>query len=356
MSASAISERQPHALRLAASTSSVMSLRALLEAFARAGGKPAALLRRIGVPAEALREPDDRVPLDALLRAWELAPELVGDDAFGLHVGARLPRGSFGLIEYLARTSATLGEGLERVVRFQRLLHDRARLSLALSDAQATISARIADLPGGAPRHFNEATITALLSTARDMTGVDIVPLEIAFQHAEPGSLAEHRRILRAPVRFGAAQNLVVVPRASLELRLRDADAGLVAVLERCAQHALARLPPISDGLRLCSELIATQIAAGARPNIDYIARELALSPRSLQRVLSESGSSFRDLVDDVRKELAIAWLTSSNEAAAQIGYRLGYADTSAFHHAFRRWTGKTVGEFRRLAREGQRA
>jgi AraC-like DNA-binding protein len=183
---------------------------------------------------------------------------------------------------------------------------------------------------------------------ARDMIGADLAPLEVCFQHPEPASTREHRRLLRAPIRFGEPQQQIILPRAMLELRLREADAALAAVLDRCVAHALARLPPLS-GVTLCRELIAAQIHIGVQPRVGYIARELALSPRSLQRVLAESGLTFREVVDEVRKQLAIAWACHSGEHAAQIGYRLGYADSSAFHHAFRRWTGHTVGELRRL-------
>lgn len=276
--------------RLAASTSSVVNLIALLDAFASTGGKPASLLRRIGVAAEILRQLDARIPFDALLRAWELAPAMVGDDAFGLHMGEGVRRGAFALVEYVARASATL---------------------------------------------------------ARGMTGVDLAPLEVTFEHREPASLVEHRRVLRARLWFSAPQNQIVLRRSLLELPLREADPSLAAVLDRCVAHALERLPPIS-GVVLCRELIASQIGAGIRPRVSYIARELALSPRSLQRVLGDSGLTFRDVVDDVRKQLALAWASNSSEQAAQIAYRLGYADASAFHHAFRRWTGHTVSELRR--------
>ena len=325
-----------------------MSLRALLDAFARAGGKPATLLRRIGVSAETQRRSDARIPFDALLRAWEIAPGLADDDAFGLHVGSGLRRGAFGLLEYCARASATLRDAVERLVRYQRLAHDRARFALSTSGPRATLSAWIVGLPAGGPRHFNEHVAAALLTTARDMTGVDFEPLEVAFQHREPRSLVEHRRVLRAPLRFGAPQNQITVPAAVLDLPLRESDPALVAVLDDCASDALARLPPISDGLKLCRDLIAAQVAAGVSPRIGYIARELAVSQRSLQRALHTAGWTFRDIVDDVRRELALALTIETTDRAAQIAHRLGYAEPSAFHSAFRRWTGHTVSELRR--------
>ena len=334
--------------RLVSSTSSVLSLRLLLDAFARAGSTRTTLLRRLGVPASALERLDGRIPFDALLRGWELAPALAEDADFGLHAAADLERGSLGLLEYLGRASSTLGEAIERLVRYQRLLHDRARLTLSTSAGHTTLSARLSGLPTGGPRHFHEAFAASLLTLARAATGGEVTPVEVLFQHPEPASLDGHRRMFHAPVRFGALLNQLVFARATMELPLREADPALAALLERCAERALEALPPVSDGLRLCRELVATQIADGELPRIRYIARELALSPRSLQRVLSENHVSFRDLVDDVRKELAVAWASTTGEHAAQMAYRLGYADASAFHHAFRRWTGHTISEFRR--------
>jgi AraC-like DNA-binding protein len=337
----------PRSAQLAASTSSVLTLRVLVDALARAGGRPALLLRRIGVPADVLRHIDARIPFDALLRAWELAPKMVGDDAFGLRLAASARRGSFGMLEYAARASDTLGDALDRRVRYQPVLHDRARFTVACAGERATIFMRIADLPSGAPRHFNEAIIAALLRLAREMTGFELTPHEVAFQHPAPAALHEHRRVLRVPLYFGAPQNHIVVQRSVLELPLREADPALAAVLDHSMDRALERTPTLS-GIALCRELVASQIGAGGQPTVSYIARELSLSQRSLQRVLSENGLTFREVVDDVRKEIAIAWASHTDEQASQIAYRLGYADASAFHHAFRRWTGHTVREFRR--------
>jgi AraC-like DNA-binding protein len=346
---------QPRPLTLAASTSSPLSLTIILDAVARAGGKPQVVLRRVGLTADLLRRSDARVPFDALMRAWEIAPEIVRDDAFGLHVGSSLPRGAFGLLEYSARTSATLRGAIDRLVEYQRLLNDRARFALSVSGSQATLSAWIAGATTAGPRHFHEAMAAALISLARDATGVDIVPLEVAFPHAVPRSTAEHRRLLRCPLRFAAPQAQIVISRAALDLPLREHDPALARVLDDCCARAISRLPPIADGVRLCRELIAAQVRAGESPRIGLIARELALSPRSLQRALHAAGWTYRSIVDDVRREVAVSLVTGSDEHAAQIAYRLGYADASAFHNAFRRWTGHTVTEVRqrraRLAR-----
>jgi AraC-like DNA-binding protein len=348
MTAPQLRSRASEPPHLSASTAAVASLRVLLDAVALAGGSAQVLLRRIGLPAEVARRRTGRIPFEALLRGWEIAAELVGDDAFGLHVGIGLPRGAFGLVEFAVRSSDTLRHATSRLVRYQRLVNDRIRFSLSLGGSQATLSAWIAGRPAGGPRHFNEALVASLVTLARQMTGVDLVPNEVRFPHAAPASTAEHRRILRCPVLFGARRIEVVVPRALFDLPLRSADPPLAAVLDECAGRAVESLPPASDGIRLCRELVASQLGAGSPPRIGYIARELAVSPRSLQRVLHAAGWSFRSIVDDVRRDLAVALASETAETAAQIAYRLGYADASAFHTAFRRWTGHTVSEVRR--------
>jgi AraC-like DNA-binding protein len=336
---------------LTAATSSALSLQALLDAVARRGGAPAQLLRTVGIPPEALNEPDARIPFAALVSAWEIAPRLVGDPALGLHMGAELARGAFGLVEYAARASDRLEDAIARLVRYQRLLHDRARFALVPAGADAALTISIAGAGGPGPRHFHEAMAAALLALARDMTGVAIEPVEVRFTHAAPADTGEHRRLLGPRLRFAAPGNALVVTAATLALPLREGDPGLARVLDHAADHALARLPPLADGVRLCRELIGARIAAGVEPRIGAVARELAVSARSLQRVLTAAGWSFRTLVDDVRRELAIGLVADSDEQAAQIAFRLGYRGASAFHHAFRRWTGDSVGAWRRRAR-----
>jgi AraC-like DNA-binding protein len=336
-----------HHMQLASSTSSIASLRVLVDACAALGADTRLFLRRLQVPAALLRDDDARIAFATLMRAWELAPEMVGDPALGLHLGSRIPRGSFGLVEHAARASRTLGDAIRCLLAYQRLLHDRVGFSLALQGSRAVLGARVTGWPGGGPRHYNEALIALLLTRARELTGTNLTPLEIAFEHRAPAARAEHRRILRAPLRFGAAQNQLVLPATALALPLRERDDTLAAVLDRFARAELARLGPASDGIHLCRGMLLTLVAAGHVPRLADLADNLGASTRSLQRLLATEGWTFRALLDDVRRELALASAERSDDSAAEIAYRLGFGDASALHHAFRRWTGTTLGDYR---------
>ncbi|HYY42110.1 MAG TPA: helix-turn-helix domain-containing protein, partial [Pyrinomonadaceae bacterium] len=168
----------------------------------------------------------------------------------------------------------------------------------------------------------------------------------VSFQHPQPADTTEHRRIFRAPVHFDQPRNELVLDRALLALPLARADAGLCALLDRHAQELLARLPQRDDTTAQVRRLLSDALSGGD-PNIAAVARQLGLSARTLQRKLRAEGTSYQDLLDLMRRDLARRYLQERDMAVCEVAYLLGFSGPSAFHRAFRRWTGVTPKEFR---------
>jgi AraC-like DNA-binding protein len=190
---------------------------------------------------------------------------------------------------------------------------------------------------------------------ARQATGADFAPVEVRFRHGAPADPSEHRRLFRAPLRFESGMNGVVLRRDLLDAPLVKADAGLCAVLERHAAELLRRIPHATVLSERVRQLVAKDLASGV-PSAGAVARGLSMSRRSLQRHLRADGTSHRDLVDTLRRELAMAYLAERRIAVAEVAFLLGFSEASAFHRAFKRWSGTTPAEYRRSRRPRARA
>ena len=322
--------------------------RSIVEYAAARGVDLGDVMAAAGIDAATMERPDARIPADADDRIWQAAIERLADPDLGLHLaeGAISAR-SLGVVGYLTRSSATVGQALARARRFHRLIKDGGDLRLIPDESGITVSERPHEGPW--PRAIAETIVANYVTLARAWTGEQLIPLEVRFQHARPRS-GEHERIFGCPVRFGAPDNAVKFADDDLRRRLRTADSQLLAYLESWAEERLAALAP--------SRTFADDVRLAVRDCLDHehsvevgaVARRLGTSPRSLQRRLLEQGVTFRTLVDAIRRHRAAA-LLGADASISDVADRLGYSDARAFRRAFRRWTGQTPSTGKRLER-----
>jgi AraC-like DNA-binding protein len=331
-------------------TSSVVILRALAAAVSAAGGDAVAYLGRIGLLPETLADVEARVPVRVTARAWELAAEGAGDPDFGLNLIQQMPTGTFDLVEYAMRSCATYGEALEHMARYYGLLEDAAEIAVERDGGRAHIVHRIVDPRWTAPRHGVEAVVASWVVRARRVAGATFTLREVWFRHAAPADVSAHRRLFRAPLRFGAPDSGIAFDRAWLDVPQPTADPCLREVLDRQAEALLARAPAAA-GLVARARRALVQALPDGKLGVTDIARRLGTSGRSLQRRLAEENTSFQEVLAVVRRQLAVSYLDDGRMSTAEIAFALGFSEARAFHRAFRRWTGKTPQAHRRLAR-----
>jgi AraC-like DNA-binding protein len=315
-----------------------------------AGGDPGALIRRFGLPATAEHDGEVVLPLEklhALLDAAELAAR---DPFLGLHVAVELRRGAYGLLEFSCRSAPTLGEALRRIVRYISLLNEIIEVTLVERGGEAIIEQRIAGEPLTVGRHGNEFFVALLLSQARRLTGASVVPSRAWFAHPAPRDRSELDALVgTSRLEFERERNGMALPRALLELPIRTADPPLLALLDEQAQAALQLRASPSRFLGQVRQSVRDRLRDGV-PALGDAARALGMSPRTLQRRLSDEGTSFAALVDGVREELARRYVKDATMPLGEIAFMLGYSELSAFLRAFKRWTGKTPSETRSAA------
>jgi len=287
-----------------------------------------------------------RIPHRTALALLDNAVAVSGDPGFALHAGAGAQPGEFGLVEMLARTAPTLGASMHAAARYLPLLHDGALVVIEREGEQALWRHRLRpDLAESAAAH--EYVVAAFNFMALRMLGLDVAPLQVCFMHAAPPHAELHAPLFKTEVRFGCPTNALVFPALALDLPLRTADAPMHALLTRYADEQLARLPTLQPFARHVRELLRSRLASDA--SLTDVAETLHMSESTVRRRLVAEGTSHSELLDGLRREVALELLAQADLDVAEVGFRLGFAHPPAFHRAFKRWYGMSPSEHRAL-------
>ena len=310
----------------------------------------AAPIRRL--PGIVTNDPDRRVSESTAEGVWRLAAAITKDDAIGVHLAEWLPRGGLDLIEYAVRSSSSLGSGLERFARYGCLVSDRVAARTEANDNGLQLI--IGDVGSSALHPARaEFALALALKLARDVTGVPIVPLQVAFSHHRPDDDSGHRRFFRVPVRFAAGANTMIVSAIDVARPLPEADAALSAIVRRRLDQVLpGAVLPTSASLSARVRRMLVEDLGQTTLTADSVAKALAMSRRTLTRRLGEESTSFRAILDDVRAELSRALLQDRSLSIADVAFFLQYSEPAAFHRSFRRWTGETPQHYRSVKAE----
>lgn len=331
-------------------TAAVQNVRMVVAVAMSRGVAPGPLLAAAGLDVTALLATDGRVPAEPALRAWTIAAERCADPWFGLSVADQLRPDHLGGLTLTALGSATLGDGLRRLSRYFHLVNQWAELRLVEDATRIRIRLEIAHGTVEALRHPTECFLATLLKVSRRAIGSALVPLEVAVRHHAPPAHPDdepYRRAFGVLPRFGADAYEVVLPRAALGLATRTPDAALVEHGERHLRRLLDELPRIETITGQVRREILEELRTG-EVSLRRIAARLRTSERTLQRRLEREGTSLHELLDEVRRRLALRHLAESRESIAEISFLLGFGEVRAFHRAFKRWTGSTPAAFRR--------
>lgn len=327
----------------------------VLDFVAGAGGPTAALRDEAGILPADLASSRRLLDLDQIVTLLNAAARELGDNEFGLHVGARFALATLGPFSYAVLNAPTVGVGLANLARyFPALVQGLGMPPLEVDGETATVAIPpIGSADPIALRHLVEGGLVILVRMMRRLRGADWQPIDVSFQHDAPADTREHARLICPRLRFGCATASIRFDAGDLRAEVPGADRYLLPIAERQLQDALEPMEDSDPWLSGVEILVASRVCDG-HPAIRSVASQLGLSVRTLQRRLEERGVLYRDLVARVRSQLAHSYLEESASELEEIAFLLGYSELSAFDHAFRRWTGETPRAFRRKA--GSRA
>jgi len=197
----------------------------------------------------------------------------------------------------------------------------------------------------GVPFESIDALVGAQLRMCRSLIGRDFSPRHIELRRPRPAAIDDFERLFRTPLLFGAAQNRLVFDGAGIESPLDGANPDLALRADAIALQYLARIE--RDNIQARVREVLMQRLQRAEPSQDEVAEHLCMSARTLQRKLGESGTTYKEILDETRHSLALLYLSAPHHSLSEITYLLGFSSGSSFTRAFRRWTGQSPSNWR---------
>src|SRR3954471_9292525 len=262
-----------------------------------------AVLARAGLDTAMLSRKGARIPFDAHVALLEHAAAAARDPCFGLHLGAALHPRDLGLIGYLGANAATLGDVLHVAAKYLPLLTEGTRVEVVTTGERVRVEQHLLDAAGASSRQVAGLGASSLVRVARLLTGTMLAPAWIELPFDSRDDETEHRRVLGAPVRLGQPRTAVVLELQQLALRAVGADPDLFDLLEQVCRERVGAPEP--QDLRSRAENVIIELLPYSTPSLERVARRLGTSSRSLGRRLAEEGTSFKELLDELRRELA---------------------------------------------------
>lgn len=331
-------------------TFSIAIVRDIVQYVVAQGVVASDLYRATQIDPSWLDDPDRQIGGEVLKNLWREAVLQTGDRNLGLHIGEAFDLAAIGIVGYVLLNCKTYGQVLEKLSQYTRLFsqgiaihhHVAAGWVHCDCDIVGTVKNYLLD----EPRHPIESTFAALITATQQLTGHRLKAKAIWFQHPCSADVSEHGRIFQAPVQFSQAANRIIFPAACLDWPVRSANPTLLSVFER---HASTMLNAQTEA-QTYRQQVTTAIAhhlQGEVPSVEAIARHLMVSVRQLQRELQTENTSYQQLLDEIRKELALSQLKLPGTSIHDLAFLLGFSEPSAFHRAFKRWTGQTPRSFR---------
>jgi AraC-like DNA-binding protein len=319
--------------------------------FAAARGHDAeALSERVGISLSALRESDARVPYPVVATLGIHLETVLQDPNWGLHLATDVRDAKhFDVGVLMLMASPNVRGALERLVRFQRYWGDGDRAQLVPAAGGACLRYVAPSALTRSARHTDECALAEVVLGVRTLTGTTASPRAVRFRHAAPRDVAEHRALFDCALQFDASHVETEWGDDVLALAMPHANATYCHMFESQVSAALGRLPE-RPGVSAAVRDIARTALSGGRCTLAGTARSLAITPRTLQRRLKAEQTSFEEVVEALRRELALAYL-DQDFPLREVAWLLGYRDASAFHFAFKRWHGATPEQVRRVRR-----
>jgi AraC-like DNA-binding protein len=317
-----------------------------VKAFGRAldaaGCDGPALLAEAGFDLGHLGGPDARCPLAKTGKLWQAALEATGDEAFGVKLASYFTHTAFHALGYGLSASSTLKEAFERVQHYSHVVSDAVgyRFYRCGAEYHFYIEPRTE-----VPIESIDALVGMHLRMCRSLIGRDFSPLSVELRRPRPRVIDDFERLWRAPLCFAAEHNRLRLDRESIERTLDSGNPELARLSDAVSARYLARIERHNVDARVRT-LLAQRLQHG-EPTQEEVAQILNVSARTLQRKLGDSGTTFRRIVDETRRALALAHFSMPQMSVNEVTHLLGFSCSSSFTRAFRRWTGLSPSAWR---------
>ena len=317
-------------------------VKALGRALDAAGCDGPALLTEAGFDLRELDGPDTRCPLAKIGHLWRIALAATGDPAFGLKLTRQYKHTTFHALGYGLSASSTLKEAFERIQRFSHVVSDAVEYQFVrVGNEYHFIMEPATDVPV----ESIDALVGMYLQLCRSLIGRQFTPLSVELRRPRPAVVDDFERLWRAPLVFGAEQNRLRFAQVGIETLLDSGNPELARQSDAISSRYLARIERYNIEAQVREVL--TRRLQDSEPSQEDVADLLNMSARTLQRKLGESGTTFKEILDETRHALALSYLSTPQYSVNEITHLLGFSCSSSFIRAFRRWTDLSPSDWR---------
>lgn len=302
-----------------------------------------AIARQVGINVDIAYKPNERIETSKLQKVWQIAVDESGDQCIGLTYAKLLQPASLCGLGLSWITSDTLKDSINRLIRFQRAISTATEFSLnELDDCYQVIFRSNLKEPVDVSY---DAAIAALFQMCKITYGPELKAEKVSISHSKPDCAEQFNDFFGVSVEFNAKESQIFFNKQTFETKLTSSNPDLARMNDQIVIKYLNSFDKTNISMRV-REHIIEQLTNGI-PQQDQIAISLNLSLRSLQRKLSDEGTSYKEILDDTRLQLSKQYLMGSNRPIIEIGFLLGFSEPGNFARAFRRWTGASPHEYR---------
>jgi AraC-like DNA-binding protein len=300
----------------------------------------------VGLTLEVIADPEERLSVRSQVALLDEAALALKDDCLGFTLARDFDPRELGLLYYVMASSQTLGDALKRVARYSRITNEALVVGYREGN-RLVINLSYSGVPRHSDKHQIEFCMFAVLRLCRVLTGQNLVPQHFFIAHHRSGDSSEMARFVGTKVEFGADKDEFALNVDARELPLIHADSYLNDLLLKYCEAALADRKGDVSQLRTRVENAISSLLPHGRVLVEDVARGLGMSKRTLARKLSDEGLNFTEILQQLRRDLAVRYLDDRKLHVSKIAWLLGFHEVSAFTHAYKRWTGKTPREMR---------
>jgi AraC-like DNA-binding protein len=313
----------------------------------RAGLETNPLLQKAGVTSQQINDRAARLTVQQQIRVLNLVAKSLDDQLLGFHLAQLPDLRELGLVFYVAASSATLGEALQRAARYSSIVNEGVSVKY-LQGEDIRMAFEYVGVARHSDRHQIEFLMMALIRLCRQLTGLRLVPSRVRITHpCSDERASELAAFFGDNIAFGARVDEVAFVEAVKTLTVTSADPYLNELLVANCEQALSHRPTRRGAFRVAVENAIVPLLPHGKVRASEIAARLGLSQRTCARRLAAEGLTFSQVLLGLRGDLARRYLSDPHLSISRIAWLLGYQEVSAFTHAYKHWTGKTPRQAR---------
>jgi AraC-like DNA-binding protein len=305
---------------------------------------PVPLFREADIDPKLMNDMSARISQSKVNELWLRVGKVIDDPCIGLKVGSLWHPSYMHALGYSWLSSSTLRTALERLVRYIHVVNQSSEIKLSEKNNEVSIMWTDSAHKGNSGWHA-DGTMTILIAMCRANYGESLDPVSVTFKHEKPVCSGEFLELFRCPIEFGAKHDQLVLSSKVVDKRLSGSNPLMAQIADQEMIKYLAKLDENDIVQRVKASII--DLLPDGRISDQKVADALYMSNRTLQRKLQVKGSTFKNILVELRKELAMKYIQDNQMTLTELSFQLGFSEMSSFSRAFKQWTGSSPREYR---------